>query len=150
MATVADLERVIRRVLNEGTAYGQKDWAGTSKATLASIQQLHNLIRQEVIPRLKALPAADGGNVAATMETSVGALPTSAPEPGEEGAAQRDDSTDEENSIGQDAGVQQLAQAATDEERLGVESTLLVETDNGPHGDDEEISQEPEVEHGNS
>jgi len=51
-ATPAELERVVRHVLNEGTAYGQKDWAGTSKAILASVQQLHNLIRQEVIPRL--------------------------------------------------------------------------------------------------
>jgi hypothetical protein len=52
MATATDLERVVRKVLNEGTGAGQKSWAGTSKATLASIQHLHNLLRQQVIPRL--------------------------------------------------------------------------------------------------
>jgi CHAP domain len=52
MATTADLERVVRKVLNEGTAYGQKSWAGTSQATLRSIQHTINLLTQQVIPKL--------------------------------------------------------------------------------------------------
>lgn len=50
--TVGELARSVRRVLNEGTAYGQTSWAGTSKATLAAIQQVVNLIVQQVIPNL--------------------------------------------------------------------------------------------------
>jgi hypothetical protein len=52
MATEADLERVIRKVLNEGTGNGQKTWAGTSAAMLGALQNLFNILRQEVIPRL--------------------------------------------------------------------------------------------------
>lgn len=61
MATVADLERAIRKVLNEGTAYGQKSWAGTSKATLDNIQRVVNLITQQVIPRLGSVQGANMG-----------------------------------------------------------------------------------------
>jgi hypothetical protein len=42
MATQADLEAVVRRVLNEGTAKGQHDWAGTSKQQLALEQTNYN------------------------------------------------------------------------------------------------------------
>jgi hypothetical protein len=52
MATPADLERVVRKVLNEGTAYGQKSWAGTSQATLRSVQHVINLLMGQVIPKL--------------------------------------------------------------------------------------------------
>jgi hypothetical protein len=38
------VEAVVRRVLNEGTARGQASWATTSKAVLASIQQLTNKV----------------------------------------------------------------------------------------------------------
>ncbi len=59
MATEADLERVIRKVLNEGTGNGQKTWAGTSAATLGAVQNLCRILREEVIPRLPRLnPAA--------------------------------------------------------------------------------------------
>lgn len=54
MATAVDLERVVRKVLNEGTGFGQKSWAGTSKATLRGIQHVSNLVTQQVIPRLAA------------------------------------------------------------------------------------------------
>lgn len=57
MATAADLERVVRKVLNEGTAFGQKNWAGTSKATLKSIQTMSNILRQEIIPKLNHIAA---------------------------------------------------------------------------------------------
>ncbi len=60
-ASAADLERTIRKVLNEGTAYGQKSWAGTSKATLDNIQRVVNLITQQVIPRLGSVQGANMG-----------------------------------------------------------------------------------------
>jgi len=42
MATEADLENVVRRVLNEGTGAGQQNWAGTSKAILSTVQDSNN------------------------------------------------------------------------------------------------------------
>jgi hypothetical protein len=42
MATQAELETVVRRVLNEGTAKGQQNWAGTSKQQLALEQTNYN------------------------------------------------------------------------------------------------------------
>ena len=39
-----ELKTVVREVLNEGTGKGQKNWAGTSKATLASIQGVRNVV----------------------------------------------------------------------------------------------------------
>lgn len=64
MATAADLERAIRKVLNEGTAFGQRSWAGTSKATLKSVQAVTNILNQEVIPPLNRLAAGAGGPAA--------------------------------------------------------------------------------------
>lgn len=61
MATAADLERVVRKVLNEGTGFGQKNWAGTSKATLRSIQSAYNLINQQMLPKLNSIVAATTG-----------------------------------------------------------------------------------------
>jgi surface antigen len=58
MATTADLERVVRKVLNEGTAYGQRNWAGTSQATLRSVQHVINLLTQQVIPKLPGAQTA--------------------------------------------------------------------------------------------
>lgn len=51
-ATPTELEQVVRRILQDGTAYGKKDWGGTSRATLGSIQDVVNLIRQQVIPNI--------------------------------------------------------------------------------------------------
>jgi hypothetical protein len=51
-ATPTELERVVRRVFNRGTGYGQVSWSGTSKATLAAIQHVANLITQQVIPNI--------------------------------------------------------------------------------------------------
>ncbi len=51
-ATPAELEQVVRRVLNSGTAYGQRNWTGTSKATLGAIQHVVNVINQQVIPNI--------------------------------------------------------------------------------------------------
>jgi len=49
MASVDEVRAVVRdeitRALNLGTAQGQLDWAGTSKATLATVQTLVNLVR---------------------------------------------------------------------------------------------------------
>lgn len=42
MASLTDLENVVRKVLNEGTGNGQSDWAGTSKATLGAAQATFN------------------------------------------------------------------------------------------------------------
>jgi hypothetical protein len=44
MATIAELEATVRRVLNEGTATGQANWASTCRATLGSIQGVHNQV----------------------------------------------------------------------------------------------------------
>lgn len=44
MATQADLEKAVRKVLNEGTANGQKDWAGTCRAQLGQAQTNYNAI----------------------------------------------------------------------------------------------------------
>ena len=42
MATPADLEASLRKVLNEGTGAGQQNWAGTNKAILAGVQTEFN------------------------------------------------------------------------------------------------------------
>lgn len=39
---LAAIQHIVRTVLNEGTATGQRSWADTSKATLGSIQRNHN------------------------------------------------------------------------------------------------------------
>jgi hypothetical protein len=142
MATLTDFETVLRRVLNEGTARGQRNWSGTSKATLAAIQHVANLINQQVLPPLDALVDAQGGGVLA--------IPT-APEDPATALSVPLTIDDEEGLIAEeyeqieDAGVQQLDQAETEVERQAAEATLLVETDNGPHDDVEEVSQELEV-----
>jgi len=51
-ATQADLENIVRRALNEGTAYGQRNWAGTSKACLTTAQGIVNTLNQQVLTRL--------------------------------------------------------------------------------------------------
>jgi hypothetical protein len=43
--TAAELEAVVRRILNEATAQGQRDYAGTVKATLANVQALRNEVK---------------------------------------------------------------------------------------------------------
>jgi hypothetical protein len=53
-ATPVELEQAVRRVLNRGTAYGQRNWPGTNKATLAAIQHVVNLINLQVRPKLAA------------------------------------------------------------------------------------------------
>jgi surface antigen len=44
-----DLKNAVREILNEGTAYGQKNWAGTSRSTLGTTQALVNIIRGDLI-----------------------------------------------------------------------------------------------------
>jgi hypothetical protein len=138
MATLTELEDTIRHVLNEGTAHGQISWANTSKATLAAIQHVANLITQQVIPPLEALVAAQSNSAPAT--------PTAPADPATNPSApisadDVDPSAAEGSEQAEDAGVQQLDQAATDAERQEIEAGLLTETDNGPHGDEQDISQ---------
>lgn len=54
-ATPGEVALAVRRVLNSGTAYGQRDWSGTSEATLATIQHVANLLNQQVRPKLLAV-----------------------------------------------------------------------------------------------
>ena len=144
MAEITEIEAALRHVLNEGTAYGQTSWAGTSKATLATAQHVANLLNQQVIPALKALAARNGGAAAPLAGLEAGQAET-------EGDHARQLATDPNSTNGQeqdyaaDAGVQQIDQATGDDARLSIEAGLLVETDNGPHGDDEDVSQDPEV-----
>lgn len=44
-----DIMSIIREVLNEGTAYGQRNWAGTCEETLRCKQGTVNLLRGEVM-----------------------------------------------------------------------------------------------------
>jgi hypothetical protein len=44
MASMEDVKSAVRSVLNEGTAQGQQNWAGTSKATLSGVQGLINSV----------------------------------------------------------------------------------------------------------
>ncbi len=44
MATEAQLEKAVRKVLNEGTGKGQTNWAKTNQAILAGVQQCVNLL----------------------------------------------------------------------------------------------------------
>jgi hypothetical protein len=60
--TQAEFEKMLRGVLNDGTAQGQKSWAGTSQATLGSVQHVINLLTQQVIPKL---PGAETAGMAA-------------------------------------------------------------------------------------
>lgn len=83
MATAADLERVVRKVLNEGTAFGQKNWAGTSKATLGSIQSGNNLLRQQVIPKLNSLIAASTVPATDPTQPSAGTVSSASDASGE-------------------------------------------------------------------
>jgi CHAP domain len=47
--SAADLKSAVREVLNEGTAKGQKAWAGTSEATLGTAQGMINLLKGDLI-----------------------------------------------------------------------------------------------------
>lgn len=58
MTTRNDLKNAVREVLNEGTAPGQSNWGGTSKATLGTVQTLVNILRGEVITG--KLPVSSG------------------------------------------------------------------------------------------
>lgn len=58
MTTRNDLKNAVREVLNEGTAPGQSNWGGTSKATLGTVQTLVNILRGEVIT--SKLPVSSG------------------------------------------------------------------------------------------
>ena len=142
MATLTELENTIRRVLNEGTARGQINWAGTSKATLGAIQHVTNLINQQVIPPLEALVAAQSDGAPATPADPA------TEQPGPIAADDADTPVAEEPALPEDAGVEQLDQAATDAERQEIEAGLLTETDNGPHGDEQDVSQEVDDDNG--
>jgi hypothetical protein len=121
--TQAEFEKMLRGVLNDGTAQGQKSWAGTSQATLRSIQHAINLLTQQVIPKLA------NSSLAATRETPSLSLFGSEQGSGDEAAI----------------GLQMLARAETEDERREVEASLLEQTDNGPRADEAEASQEREV-----
>lgn len=58
--TQAEFERMLRGVFNEGTAQGQKSWAGTNQATLRSIQHVMNMLMEQVIPKLPGAKGSDG------------------------------------------------------------------------------------------
>lgn len=93
----ADVERMVRKALNEGTGKGQKSWAGTSKATLAGVQHLSNILRLQIIPRLPApskpslagSPSPDGeasedqDNTTDPGESGQDDIPQDLPEPDE-------------------------------------------------------------------
>lgn len=70
MATQAEVEasfeKVLRRVLNEGTGPGQKAWAGTSRATLATVQGNTNKLNA-LAGAVAALDSVDETTVAALM-----------------------------------------------------------------------------------
>jgi hypothetical protein len=121
--TQAEFEKMLRGVLNDGTAQGQKSWAGTSQATLGSVQHVINLLTQQVISRLA------NASLAPTHETTSVSISSSEQGGGDEAAI----------------GLQMLERAETEEERREIEASLLEQTDNGPHGDEEEASQEREV-----
>lgn len=51
MTSRDELKNAVREVLNEGTAFGQINWAGTSKETLRCTQSIVNILRGDVITR---------------------------------------------------------------------------------------------------
>jgi hypothetical protein len=64
--TEAQLKRLFKEVLDEGTGHGQKNWAGTSKATLKVVQDVVNdtrTIRAEAAAIKAALVQAGSGTV---------------------------------------------------------------------------------------
>jgi hypothetical protein len=89
MATREDLKNAIREVLNEGTAKGQKTWAGTSEATLGTLQMIANILRGDVISaklpvsssELKAILDAQNSQLQAmrqeldALKAKIGSLP---------------------------------------------------------------------------
>jgi hypothetical protein len=121
--TQAEFEKMLRGVLNDGTAQGQKSWAGTSQATLRSVQHVINLLSQQVIPRLGS------ASLAPTDETASLSLSGGDQDMGDQARI----------------GLQMLERAETEEERLAVEASLLEQTDNGPREGEAEASQEREV-----
>jgi lysozyme len=52
------IDAIVRKALNEGTGKGQKSWAGTSQATLASVQGSHNELAavKKLVTTLTAKP----------------------------------------------------------------------------------------------
>ncbi|MGH2369202.1 MAG: hypothetical protein ACRDI2_13480 [Chloroflexota bacterium] len=71
MASEADLMTAVRRVLNEGTGKGQRNWAGTNQAILQTVQGNYNRIGA-VGAAVGALDEVDVNDLAAAI---VAALP---------------------------------------------------------------------------
>jgi hypothetical protein len=64
MATTEDLKTAVRAVLNEGTAQGQKDWAGTCEATLGTVQSIvnqNNALKAQVAALQATIDAMEAG-----------------------------------------------------------------------------------------
>lgn len=72
MPTIEEIENVMRRVLNEGTATGQPSWAATNKAILGSIQGTVNLVNSQTSALARSITDARTAVVA-----EIHAIPTS-------------------------------------------------------------------------
>jgi hypothetical protein len=68
MATKDEVKAALRDVLNEGTARGQSNWAGTSKAILGGIQANANKLNA-LAKAVSALDAVDEAELAALILT---------------------------------------------------------------------------------
>jgi hypothetical protein len=72
MATTEDLKTAVRSVLNEGTASGQKNWAGTNQAILGTAQSIvnqNNALKGQVSAMQNMLMFGDGKDVAPGSDT---------------------------------------------------------------------------------
>jgi hypothetical protein len=69
------LKAIFREVLNEGTGTGQKDWAGTEKATLHTMQTVVNLINGRTGALANGITDARSAILAALAATQFDLLP---------------------------------------------------------------------------
>jgi len=149
MATQADLEGAVRKVLNEGTAFGQLSWAGTSKATLHTLQAIVNILNQQVIPKLgdgTAPAPANTSVIRAAIDRLEPPLPSEQADALAAKIASKWSLVAPSGATTQDAGEQLLELAETEDERRAIEAMLLAEQGQYP---DEDPSAPVEDEHGN-
>jgi len=69
MATIADLENALRKVLNEGTGQGQSSWAATSASSYQATRTVHERLGEATTVARATREAVDAAQLALTEQT---------------------------------------------------------------------------------
>src|SRR6266540_3720079 len=69
MATIADLENALRKVLNEGTGQGQSSWAATSASSYQATRTVHERLGEATTVARATREAVDAAQLALTERT---------------------------------------------------------------------------------